>query len=128
MPTGKINLKVKEQRVAILDENRFLTRVKRYSTIPSRQVVAYAAQSANVPESAITQAALAIRDAIMYFILNGHHVNLGKFGILGIGIKSKSAVSPEEVSPDLIERFKITYRPSVQIKELVDQVELKTLS
>lgn len=127
MPTGKINVKVKSQRVAIIDENRFLTKVSRYSTIPSRQVVAYAAQSANVPESSITQAALAIRDAIHYFILNGHHVNLGKFGILGIGIKSKAAVSPEEVSADLIERFKIRYRPSTQIQELVDKVELNTL-
>jgi len=127
MAQGKINLKVKSQRVGFLDENRFLTKVSRYSTIPSAQVVAYASQSANVPASSITQAALAIRDAINYFVLNGHHVNLGKFGILGIGIKAKAAVEPEEVSSDLVERFKINYRPSTEIKELVDNVQLNDL-
>lgn len=125
MPTGKVNLKVNSQRVAFLDENRFLTKVSRYSTIPSKQVVAYAAQSANVPESAISQAALAIRDAIAYFICNGHHVNLGKFGILGVGIKSKAVVTPEEVSKDAIERLKVLYKPSTEVKELIDQVELR---
>ncbi len=127
MAQGKINLKVQSQRVAFLDENRFVTKVSRYSTIPSDQVVAYASQSANVPPSAITQAALAIRDAINYFILNGHHVNLGKFGILGIGIKARAAVTKEEISADLVEKLRVRYTPSVQIKELMNQVQLNNL-
>lgn len=124
MANGKINLKVKSQRVALLDENRYLTRVSRYSTIPSDQVIAYAAQSANVPASAITQAALAIRDAISYFVLNGHHVDLGKFGNIGIGLKAKSAVTKEEISANLVEKIRVRYIPSAQIKALVDKVEL----
>ena len=127
MAQGKINLKVNSQRVAIIDENRFLTRVSRYSTIPSKEVVAYAAQSANVPESAITQAALAVKEAIRYFILNGHHVNLGKFGILGIGISASAAVSSEQVSKDLVKKLKISYRPSTEIAKLIEQVQLNTL-
>lgn len=127
MPQGKINLNVKSQRIAFLDENRFLTKVSRYSTIPSNQVVAYAAQSANVPESAITQAVLAIRDAIIYFICNGHHVDLNKFGILALGIKSKAVVTPEEVSTDAIERLRVRYLPSTQIKQLIEQVELNNV-
>lgn len=127
MANGKINLKVNSQRVAIINENRFLTRVSRYSTIPSSQVVAYAAQSANVPASAITQAALAVKDAIRYFILNGHHVNLGKFGILGIGISAQSAISHQQISPELVRKLKITYLPSTEIKALIEQVQLTTL-
>lgn len=123
----RINLTKKRQRLAVIDEQRYVTRVDRYSTISEKEVVAYAAQSAHVPASSITNAALAIRQAIEYFVINGHHVNLGKFGFLGIGVKAKSAFTKEEVSADLIQKLSLRYRPSVEVNELLGSVELKTV-
>lgn len=123
----RINLKKNRQRIAVIDEQRYVTRVDRYSTISEKEVVAYAAQSAHVPASSITNATMAIRQAIEYFVINGHHVNLGKFGFLGIGIKAKSAYTKQDVSADLIDRLYLRYRPSTEVKELLGSVELKTV-
>lgn len=121
----RINLNKKKQRLALLDQERYVTRVDRYSTIGEKEVIAYASQSAHVPASSITNAALAIRQAIEYFVINGHHVNLGKFGLLGISVKAQSAYTKADVSADLIKRLKLTYRPSKDIRELMAQVELR---
>lgn len=123
----RINLKKNRQRIAVINEQRYVTRVDRYSTISEKEVVAYAAQSAHVPASSITNATMAIRQAIEYFVINGHHVNLGKFGFLGIGIKAKSAYTKQDVSADLIDRLYLRYRPSTEVKELLGSVELKTV-
>lgn len=120
-----VNLRKTRQRVAVVDEQRYLTRVDRYSTIPAKEVVAYASQSANIPESSITNAALAIRQAIEYFVINGHHVNLGRFGFLGISIRAKSCFTKSDVSADLIQQVKLRYRPSTEVQALIDSVELK---
>lgn len=121
----RINLNKKRQRLAIVNAQRYVTRVDRYSTISEKEVVAYASQSAHVPASSITNATMAIRQAIEYFVINGHHVNLGKFGFLGIGVKAKSAYTKQDVSADLVEKVGLRYRPSTEVTELLGSVELK---
>ena len=81
---GKIKVKGTMQRVAMFDENRVIGHAMRYSTVKEDELVSYTAQSSHIPESTLLASTLAIREAISFFVLNGHHVDLGKFGIFGI--------------------------------------------
>ncbi|MBW1296012.1 HU family DNA-binding protein [Aquimarina litoralis] len=52
----------------------------------------------------------------------GRTVRLGKLGSFSLGVNSEGADTPEEVTPSLIKRTKIRYRPSIELNNM-----LKTL-
>lgn len=114
------------QRVAVIDDNRVVGRAVRYSTIKEDELVTYAAQSSHIPESQLRACTLAMREAVAYFVLNGHHVDLGKFGILGIRSKQKSASDYEEVNSKLVKHVTIGYRPSVDLQQAIDSIKIET--
>ena len=116
---GQIKVKGTMQRVAIFDEDRVIGRAMRYSTVKEDEVVSYAAQSSHIPESTLLASTLAIREAIIYFVLNGHHVDLGKFGIFGIRSKQKSVTDEEDVDPDLVKHLTVGFKPSAEIKRAI---------
>ena len=114
------------QRVAVINQNRVLARAVRYSTVKQNELVSYASQSSHIPESQLRACTLAMREAIAYFVLNGHHVDLGKFGFLGIRSKQRHANDAEQVKSDLIKRVTIGYTPSVEIKEAIASIRIST--
>ena len=123
---GKIKVRGKMQRVAVANDNRVVAHAVRYSTVKGDQLTYYASKSSHIPESTLLACTLAIREAISYFVLNGHHVNLGKFGILGIRSSQKSATDAEEVSASLVKRMTIGFTPSVEIKNAIAQLHIET--
>ena len=123
---GNIKVRGKMQRVAVINQNRVLARAVRYSTVKQNELVSYASQSSHIPESQLRACTLAIREAIAYFVLNGHHVDLGKFGYLGIRSKQKSANDAEQVRSDLVKRVTIDYTPSVEIKNAIASIRIDT--
>lgn len=123
---GSIKVRGKMQRIAIINDNRVVGRAVRYSTVKGDEVVTYAANSSHVPESTLRAACLAMREAISYFVLNGHHVNLGKFGILGIRTKQKSANDAEQVSAKLVKKMSIAFTPSTEIKNALASLRIET--
>lgn len=114
------------QRVAVINQNRVLGRAVRYSTVKGDEVVSYAANSSHVPESTLRACTLAMREAIAYFVLNGHHVNLGKFGILGVRSKQSAASDAEQVNSGLVKKMTIGFTPSVEIKEAIASLRIET--
>ena len=114
------------QRVAVINDNRVVARAVRYSTVKGDELTSYAAQSSHIPESTLRACTLAMREAISYFVLNGHHVDLGKFGILGIRSKQLSAVDYEQVNASLVKRMTIGYTPSVEIKQALASLKIET--
>lgn len=123
---GEINVRKRSQRIAVIDENRYVSRADRYSTIKADDMVAYTAQSAGIPESNVRACAKAVGEAVRYFVLNGHHVNLGKFGYIGMKIKGKSSKSSDGVTANLITKKGLSYLPSKQLKELLAKVKLSS--
>ena len=123
---GNIKVRGKMQRVAIINDNRVLARAVRYSTVKQNELVSYASNSSHIPESQLRACTLAMREAIAYFVLNGHHVNLGKFGILGARTLQKAATDAEEVSDKLVHRVTIGYTPSVEIKQAIAAIRIET--
>ena len=126
MIMGKIKVRGKMQRVAVIDDNRVVAHAVRYSTVKGDMLISYAARSSHIPESTLLACTLAVREAISYFVLNGHHVNLGKFGILGIRSSQKSATDAEEVNASLVKRVTIGFKPSVEIKNAIAQMHIET--
>lgn len=77
---GIIRLSSKIQKV--LTNDRMVTRNVRYSTIGSDLIIARCSQVANVKPATVRSGILGLKEAVRYFVVNGHHVNLGKLGIL----------------------------------------------
>jgi nucleoid DNA-binding protein len=123
---GHIKVKGKMQRVAVIDDNRVVGRAMRYSTVKGDALVSYASQSSHIPEATLLACTLAVREAISYFVLNGHHVNLGKFGTFGIRTLQKSATDAEEVNADLVTRVTIGFTPSAEIKQAIAAIRIET--
>ena len=124
---GKINTYSKSQRVAYLDRNAYLTRADHYTRIKGDDVVAYAAQSANVPEATVRGALMGVQQAIAYFVVNGHSVNLGKFGFLRPRLRAYTCVSRDEVSTKLIKGIRLAFRPSKVLQQIVNNIKLSNV-
>ena len=77
---GIIRLSSKIQKV--LTNDRMVTRNIRYSTIGSDLIIARCSQVANVKPATVRSGILGLKEAVCYFVVNGHHVNLGKLCIL----------------------------------------------
>lgn len=122
---GQIKVKGTMQRVAMFDENRVIGHVMRYSPMKEDDLVSYIAQSSQIPESKILACTLAIREAITFFVLNGHHVDLGKFGIFGIRSKQKAATDAEQVDPSLVKHLTIGFKPSAEIKRAIESLRIE---
>ena len=122
---GHIKVKGTMQRVAMFDDERVIGHVVRYSVIKEDELVSYAAQSSHIPESTLLASTLAIREAITYFVLNGHHVDLGKFGIFGIRSKQKTVTDAEQVDPDLVKHLTVGFKPSAEIKQAISSISIE---
>ena len=123
---GNIKVRGRMQRVAVINQNRVLARAVRYSTVKQNELVSYASQSSHIPESQLRACTLAMREAIAYFVLNGHHVDLGKFGYLGVRSKQKHANDAEQINSNLVKRITIGYTPSVELKNLIASIRITT--
>lgn len=76
---GKIVLKTQNRVVA--GQERITTSKVNYSTIGSDLICARVAQTANIKVTTVKSALLGIKEAVRYFVCNGHSVNLGPMGI-----------------------------------------------
>ena len=124
---GQIKVKGTMQRVAMFDEDRVIGHVMHYSTLGEDEIVSYAAQTAHIPESTLLASTLAIREAIAFFVLNGHHVDLGKFGIFGIRSKQKAVTDAEQVDPSLVKNLTVGYKPSEEIKRAIANTHIEII-
>ena len=91
---GKIVLKTQNRVVA--GQERITTSKVNYSTIGSDLICARVAQTANIKVTTVKSAILGIKEAVRYFVCNGHSVNLGPMGIQDVKqeevVKKKDSV------------------------------------
>jgi len=86
----------------VAGEQRLVTSAERYSTIDSDPIVARVAQTAGIKEATVRSAILGIKEAIRYFVMNGHSVNLGDFGNLRLSAQGKAVAQKSQVSSYLL--------------------------
>ena len=90
MKKGQININYAPRNIAILNKEALVGQADRYSTIEYNAIVAYAAKAAAVPESSVEMAMEAIFDAMNYFVLNGHSVQIPNLGTFSASTSSEA--------------------------------------
>ena len=129
MKKGILNIGFSPREVGYSGETLLVGKVERYSTIAYSDIVAYAAKAAAVPESAITMAMEALYDAMSYFVLNGHSVQIPNIGTFYLTVKCKAANSLADFSTNFDENLRglnIRFRPCVELKQQIAGTALKT--
>lgn len=111
----------------------FKIQLVRGNVIKDADFIAYAAKAAHVPESTMLTARHAILDAINYFVLNGHNVQIDGLGSFGPRINAKVSNVEANASAEDITRKYVRFYPAGEIKALcnadnIDFKEVKSLS
>lgn len=89
----------------------------RGGVIKGSELVAYATKAAHVPEATLLMAADALFDAISYFCLQGHSVQVPNLGTFGLQMNSKCVPAEEDVTAETITRKYIRFWPKKEVRE-----------
>ena len=126
---GQINIGYKARRIGFNDTEKLVGQASRYSTIAYDAIVAYAAKAAAVPESSIEMAMEALFDAMNYFVLNGHSVQIPNLGTFSIGVRAKSTESEAEFTADFSKNLRginIRFLPDPELKAMIANTAIST--
>lgn len=129
MKKGQVNIKYAARRVAILNQDKLVGQADRYSTIDYKAIIGYAAKAAAVPESSIEMAMEAIYDAMNYFVLNGHSVQIPNLGTFSIGVRAKGAMSEAEFTAQFSQNLRgvyIHFLPDSELKQMLASTSIST--
>ena len=126
---GQINIGYKARRIGFKDTEKLIGQASRYSTIEYDAIVAYAAKAAAVPESSIEMAMEALFDAMNYFVLNGHSVQIPNLGTFSIGVRARSTESEAEFTADFSKNLRgisIRFLPDPDLKAMIANTAIST--
>ena len=93
-------------------------------------IVAYAAKAAGVPESSIALAMEALFDAMNFFVLNGHSVQIPNLGTFYLCVSVKSSASEAEFTANFaqnLRRVSIRFLPDPELKAMIASTAINTL-
>lgn len=130
MEKGQVNINFKKRRIAYNDTEKLVGRAKRYSTIPYSDVISYAAQAASVPESSIEISMEALFDAMNYFVMNGHSVQIPHLGTFYLKVCVKSTATKEEFVANFsknLRRISLCFLPAPELKARIASTVINTL-
>ena len=126
---GQINVAYKGRRIAFNGQEKLIGQASRYSTIGYDAIVAYAAKAAAVPESSIEMSMEALFDALNYFVLNGHSVQIPYLGTFSLGVRVKSSESEAEFTNNFsrnLRGVKIHFLPDSDLKAMIASTSIST--
>lgn len=129
MKKGQLNIKYKPRRIAFNNTEKLVGTTDRYSTIDYQSIVAYAAKAAAVPDSSVEMAMEAIFDAVNYFVLNGHSVQIPNLGTFSIGVRAKSALNEVEFTNQFSQNLRgvnIHFLPDSGLKQMISSMSINT--
>lgn len=101
------------------------TRPVRYSTIAGDTLVARVAQTANVKPATVRSGIQGIKEAVRYFVMNGHHVNLGRLGFLTLHVEANAVAQAKQVSANLVKKISVGYQPSTEVKTMLENISFE---
>ena len=127
MKKGIVNVAFKPKKMGFSGQTALVANVSRYSTIPYADIISYASKASAVPESAMTMAMEAIYDAMSYFVLNGHSVQVPNLGTFSISVRCKSAATEEDFTADFANNLRgvqIRFLPNPELKSQIAQTSI----
>ena len=126
---SKILVKSVEQNINYLQSGEvksgYLLRPVRYTTIEAEDLINTIANNSYVPKTFVGSALYGIVDAIENFLLNGHSIALPNLGILSLSCESNVAKTPADAGLSQFKKLNINFRPSVELREKLDTVDLE---
>ena len=129
MKKGQVNIDYKGRRIAFSNSEKLVGQAVRYTTIPYAAIIAYAAKAAGVPESSIALAMEALYDAMNYFVLNGHSVQIPHLGTFSICVSVKTSTSESEFTSNFaknLRRVYIRFLPDPELKAMIASTAINT--
>ena len=129
MKKGQLNINYKPRRIAFNNTEKLVGSTDRYSTIDYRSIIQYAAKAAAVPESSMEMAMEAIFDAVNYFVLNGHSVQIPNLGTFSIGVRAKAALNEVEFTNQFSQNLRgiqIHFLPDAELKQQLASMSINT--
>ena len=129
MKKGQVNIDYKGRRIAFSNSEKLVGQAVRYTTIPYAAIIAYAAKAAGVPESSIALAMEAMYDAMNYFVLNGHSVQIPNLGTFSICVSVKTSTSESEFTSNFaknLRRVYIRFLPDPELKAMIASTAINT--
>ena len=126
---SKIVLKSIEQNINYLNSGEvksgYLLRPVRYTTIDAEDLVNSIASTSYVPKAFVSASLYGIVDSIENLLLNGHSISLPNLGILSLSCESNVAKTPADAGLSQFKKININFRPSVELREKLDTVDLE---
>lgn len=124
---AQINLKVSKQKIIMLDQERYVTRPIRYSTIGIDEICDYVASDSTLPRAYVAAVAEGIFKQIEEMLLNGHSIKLPNLGTLRFSLSAKARKTVEEAGATAVYRRRIIFTPSVHLKEAIRSTSLNVV-
>jgi nucleoid DNA-binding protein len=130
MKKGQVNIGYKGRRIAFNNTEKLVGQAIRYTTIAYAAIVAYAAKAAGVTESSIALAMEALFDAVNYFVLNGHSVQIPNLGTFSLCVSVKTSASEAEFTSNFaqnLRRVYIRFLPDPELKAMIASTSINTM-
>ena len=96
----------------MLDQERYVTRPIRYSTIGVDEICDYVASDSTLPRAYVAAVAEGIFKQIEEMLLNGHSIKLPNLGTLRFSLSAKARKTVEEAGATAVYRRRIIFIPS----------------
>lgn len=131
MARGQVIINFKKCRIAFDDTEKLVGRAVNYRTIPYSEIISYAAQAASVPESNIEISMEALYDAMNYFVMNGHRVQIPHLGTFYLKVRVKSTATKEEFVANFsknLRQISIRFLPAPELKAMIATTAINTLA
>ena len=99
-----------------------------YPTIKSKDLLAYAANAANVPLANIECCVQGLIEAIAYFCINGHRVVLPEVGGFFLGVKSKSVPMAENLNvKQAVQSVRLLFAPGTELRDMMTETTVESV-
>ena len=117
---GQINLKKRQQRIAYMDAELFLTSSEHYSQIGADEIIEYSSENSGIPKAQMASAFYALNQQIRQFLLNGHSLELPNLGFLYLSVNAKATETEEEAGAKAVTRVSVKFRQCKKLRELIN--------
>ena len=115
---------VNDQRSTAIKKGYSL-RPYRLPTIDSRRLAEYAEQDSSIDRARVEYIMSSVVKQIKEMVLNGHKVELGDLGVIGLTCQGTGSERQEDVSVKKnVKGLKVTFRPSSYLKEKMAHVPM----
>ena len=115
---------VNDQRSTAIKKGYSL-RPRRLHTIESRELAEFAEQDSQIDRARVEYIMASVVKQIKEMVLNGHKVELGDLGVIGLTCQGTGSERQEDVSVKKnVKGLKVTFRPSSYLKEKMAHVPM----